>query len=184
MEAMKVMENNNEEEEMRYKSTEKVEFPPMKVKFRGHLWTLQKARDQLSIYLNILGFGKGGTRKFKEAADEPDSWPDEHAFESFEHPSYANMATINDVIESLLQYHGFDANTHPFTIEEPKTPPPKRAKKAKKRVVIAEEQESDDPNDNSINRELDDVEAGPSGLMKLCGKTISEKEKVSWNWMV
>ena len=47
MEAMKVMENdNNEEEEMRYKSTEKVEFPPMKVKFRGRLWTLQKARDQ------------------------------------------------------------------------------------------------------------------------------------------
>ena len=65
MEAMKVMENDNDdEEEMRYKSTEKVEFPPMKVKFRGCLWTLQKARDQLSIYLNILGFGKGWTRKF------------------------------------------------------------------------------------------------------------------------
>ena len=74
------------------------------------------------------------------------------------------MATINDVIESLLQYHGFDANTHPFTIEEPKTPAPKRAKKAKKRIVIDEEQERFDPNDNSINRELDEVEAGPSGL--------------------
>ena len=60
MEAMKLMENdNNEEEEMRYKSTQKVEFPPMKVKFRGRLWTLQKARDQLSVYLNILGFVKG-----------------------------------------------------------------------------------------------------------------------------
>ena len=45
LEAMKVMGN---EEEMRYKTTEteKVEFPTIKVKFKGRLWTVQKARDQ------------------------------------------------------------------------------------------------------------------------------------------
>ena len=64
MEAIKVLDNDNEEEKMRYKSTAKVEFPPMKVNFGGLLRTLKKARDQLSIYLNILGFGKGWTRKF------------------------------------------------------------------------------------------------------------------------
>ena len=79
MEAMKVIDNDDEEEKMRYKSTAKVEFQPTKLNFRSRL-QIKKPRDQLSIYLNILGFGKGGTMKFKEAADEPDGWPDEHAF--------------------------------------------------------------------------------------------------------
>ena len=174
MEAMKVMDN---EEKMRYKTTEKVEFPPMKVKFKGRLWTVKKARDQLSTYLNIIGFGKGGTKKFKEAADEPDGWPDEHSFETFEHPSYANMNVVNDVIESLLKHHGVDANTHPFLAEEPETPPSKRTKRKFKRVPINEDNENDDPNDNSINEDANDdddveMEAGTNT------RTIGKKRKL------
>ena len=151
LEAMKLMDH--EEEEMRYKSTEKVKFPAMKVKFKGRLWTLQKARDQLSIYLNILGFGKGGTKKFKVVSDEPDGWPDEQSFEAFEHPSYANMSTVNDIIESLLKYHGFDAKTHPFIVDEPKTPPPKKRKRkeAKKTTFEEDEDDENDANENSFN---------------------------------
>ena len=80
----------------------------MKVKLKGSLWTVQNARDQLSTYLNISGFGKGETKKFKEATDEADGWPDEHSFETFEHPSYANMDDVNNIKESLLKHDGFD----------------------------------------------------------------------------
>ena len=40
-----------------FKTSQKVDFPPMEVKFKGQLWTTKKARMQLSTYLNILGFG-------------------------------------------------------------------------------------------------------------------------------
>ena len=156
LEAMKVMDN---EEEMSYKTTERVEFPPMKVKFKGHLWTLQKARDQLITYLNIVGFGKGGTKKFKEAADEPDGWPDQHSFETFEHPSYANMNAVNDVIESLLKHHGVDAYKHPFLVEEPETPPSKKNKKKVKKVPINMDDEIEDPNDNTLDEAASDDNA-------------------------
>ena len=64
---------------------------------------------------------------------------------------------MNDIIESLLKHHGFDANTHPFLVEEPETPPAKRNIKVK-RVSINEDNENDDPNDNSINNEDANVE--------------------------
>lgn len=109
MEAMKNMENEDNE----YNTTQKITFPPMFVKYKGRRWTLEKARDQLQIYLNILGFGKGGSRKYRVEADEPGGWPDEHSFVDFLHPSYAKMDTIDSIIESLLQFHGYDANNHP-----------------------------------------------------------------------
>ena len=34
-------------------------------------------------------------------------------FVDFLHPSYAKMDTIDSIIESLLQFHGYDANNHP-----------------------------------------------------------------------
>jgi hypothetical protein len=49
------------------------------------------------------------------AALEPEGWPDEHSFVAFEHPSYANLNTANDIIEGILGYHGFDAKYHPYT---------------------------------------------------------------------
>ena len=52
MEVMKTMED----EDLKYKTTQQIRFPPMFAKFKGRRWTLERARDQLQIYLNILGF--------------------------------------------------------------------------------------------------------------------------------
>ena len=46
IQAMKGMEH--EGGGLGYKSTERLEFPPMEVKFKGQLWTAQKARKQLN----------------------------------------------------------------------------------------------------------------------------------------
>ena len=69
LEAMKLMDNDDQWT-MRNKTTEEVFFPIFKVKFKGRLWTLQKARDQLGCVLYVLGFGNRGIKKFKFAADE------------------------------------------------------------------------------------------------------------------
>lgn len=165
IEAMKVMEN--QQDAQNYKTTEKISFPAMKVKFKGRRWSLQAAREQLSIIMNILGFGKGGTKKFKVAAHEPEGWPDEHSFVVFDHPSYANLRTANDIIEGILGFHGIDAKSHPYTGEEPKTPPPKKkkAKAVEKRVQV--EENLIDPNDNSITSDEEEAlpVAGPSRIV-------------------
>jgi hypothetical protein len=151
VQAMKAMDD--EPEGLRYKTTETVVFPPMKVKFKGRRWNIQAAREHLTIYLNILGFGKGGTRKYKEPTDEPDGWPDEHAFVTFEHPAYSKLDMANDIIESLLHHHGIDARSHPYVGQEPKTPPPKTKKRKRKVQEEEEEEEEADPNDNSIRED-------------------------------
>ena len=102
MEAIKVMGSEEEDEDMRFKTSEQVVFPPFRVKFKGRLWTTLKAREELGIILSILGFGKGGSRKFNIAADEPAGWPDEHSFETFEHPSHTSLKVANEIIESLF----------------------------------------------------------------------------------
>ena len=120
----------NDSDGLSYKTSETVSFPAMKVKFKGRRWTLQAAREQLGVYMNILGFGRGGCKKYKEPADEPEGWPDAHSFVTFEHPVYATLDTINEIIESILDFHGVDAYKHPYTGEEPISPPRKKKRVA------------------------------------------------------
>ena len=153
VEAMKVMDTL--EEPIAFKTTEhdqKISFPPFEVKFKGQLWTAQKARGALIKMLNILGFGKGGSKSFKVATDEPEGWPDEYSFDVFEHPSYVKMKECNDIIESLMRYHGVDAFSHPHITEEPPTPQKRKSKGKGKRV---KETVENDPNDNSVVENLE-----------------------------
>ena len=85
---------------VKQKTTEAVHFPPKSVKFKGRYWTLEKARRQLSIYMNILG------------RSEPSGWPDRHSFVDFHHPSYAKIDTINNIIVGILDFHGYDVVNH------------------------------------------------------------------------
>merc|ERR1712240_748686 len=65
-------------------------------------------------------------------------------------------------IESLLEYYGKDAKTHPYIEEEPKTPEKKSRKRKRateKDPVVEEDIEEDiDPNDNSFAQ--DDANEG------------------------
>ena len=169
-----------------FKTSEQVVFPPFRVKFKGRLWTTMKAREELGIILAILGFGKGGSKKFNNAADEPAGWPDEHSFEAFEHPSYTSRKVANEIIEALFTHYGMDPYTHPFTMEEPATPT-----KKKKRARALSNQENtvavDDPNDNSVQEE-EDAEEEPVVKKRKLGeyemireKNIAEREEMARN---
>ena len=136
---------NMESDDLKYMTTEKVKFPPMFAKFKGRRWTLGRARDQLLIYLNILGFGKGGSRKYRVREDEPEGWPDEHSFVEFDHPSYAKLSTINDIIESLLNFHGYGDSIETHHIDdEPELAP----KENKRRKTMPDNQNSLQPEEN------------------------------------
>ena len=155
VEAMKAMDAV--QEDLKYRTTEVVSFPPFMVKFRGRRWNIKIAREQLAIILNILGFGKGGTKQYQKAADEPAGWPDEHSFVTFTNPANANLKTASDIIESVLSYHGIDAYNHPFLGSEP-SPPTERIRKRKRTAVppvfIPRDEEEDiNENDNSIGSE-------------------------------
>ena len=133
-----------------------------------------------------LGFGKGGTKKFKVTSDEPEGWPDAHSFEAFEHTSYANMKVANDIIESVLRHHGIDAYNHPFTTEEPEPPVPARRRKRKAKEPTNENEDVEDENDNSVHdddeeEELVDSVSQAAKKRKTCpyeqlrGRNIAER---------
>ena len=154
IEAMKSVDQEVERVK-EYKTTERVEFPPMDVKFKGQLWTHKKARSYLTTCLNILGFGKGGNKKFQNPDDEPEGWPEEHSFESLGHPSHATLNVANDIITSLMSYHGFNADSHPFEAAEPEPAAKKRKKSKKATTCTVDEELVLDDNDNSFHEESD-----------------------------
>ena len=187
MEAIKVMGSEEEDEDMRFKTSEQVVFPPFRVKFKGRLWTTLKAREELGIILSILGFGKGGSRKFNIAADEPAGWPDEHSFETFEHPSHTSLKVANEIIESLFTHYGLDPYSHPFTLEEPATP---TRKKKRARALNNQDKTVDDPNDNSVEEEVDTEEEPVVNEVKrrklgeyeiIRERNIAEREELARN---
>ena len=55
----------------------------------------------LRTYLNILGFGKNGPKKYGESADKPVEWPDCLSFETFKGPNYA---TIKDELHFGINF--------------------------------------------------------------------------------
>ena len=98
---------------------------------------------------------RGGTKSFQNPDDKPEGWPEEHSFQKLGHPSHATLDVSNDIIISLLSFHGFDADTHPFEAIEPE-PAPKKRKKSQKATTFIEDEEQEqevDPNDNSIHDE-------------------------------
>ena len=140
------------------------------MKFKGHNWNHKTARDQLSVFMNVLGFGKGGDRKFKKASDEPEGWPDEYSFITFEHPGHASLEMATRIIESLFNHHGLDANNHPYVEPEPAVSPSKKSRKRKRALPVSDHEEDglddqavdqnenwasgDDDGDNRDNEEV------------------------------
>ena len=172
-ELLESMTNTESDGDLKFMTTEKVKFPPMFAQFKGRRWTLGRARDQLLIYLNILGFGKGGSRKYKVAEDELEGWPDEHSFVEFAHPSYAKLSTINDIIESLLCFHGYGDSIETLHIEdEPESPP----KANKRRRIIVENQNTLQQEANENLEEVEDENENTAELEELENDDEAEVE--------
>ena len=118
---------------------------PFKDAERG--WNNDVVVDQAALYLNILGYGKGGNKslsdtKFKKA-EKPEWWDDDNNFQKYSHPSKAKMKVNEDVIESILIHYGYDPLTH---CEHP-DPKVRKQKKSLKKTskILGESVLEDDP---------------------------------------
>ena len=89
-------------------------FAPFKEKKMG--WTKENVSEQLTLYLNILGYGVGGDKslvktKFK-TANKPVWFPASVDFDSYTHPSHGKLHENEDIIESILKHFGLDPLKH------------------------------------------------------------------------
>ena len=72
-------------------------------------------------YLNLLEYGPGGRRSFvdskHEKAEKHEFWPDSLSFEKYSYPGAASIKEYEDLIESILDFYGYDKKTHCYFSE-------------------------------------------------------------------
>ena len=130
-------------------SNKKFHLPKLAVPFKdtSRGWNTEVAQDQATLYLNILDYGLGGTKRLVDTkyktAEKPEWWDDDNNFEKYSHPSKAKVKVNEDVIKSILTHHNYDVNTH---CEFPPQKEKKlRGKKKQAEKVLGESLIEDDP---------------------------------------
>ena len=108
---------------------------PFKDKRRG--WNKSTARDQAQLFLNLLEYEQGGrkslvTTKYK-TAEKPKFWPDSISFDKYDHPSSEGVSANEDLIESILEFHGYNIQTH---CHSPKKQQKKKRQTKKKKKIL------------------------------------------------
>jgi hypothetical protein len=133
---------------------------PFKDKHCG--WNKHVARDQTLLYLNVLNYGCGGEHTLKDTkhkkAEKPKWWPNSLNMDKYPHPSQASISANEDIIESILQYYGYDISTHCHTRKQFKQ---LGAKKRKAKKTLSMSIVEDDPSIVSVD--FDSDKARPRG---------------------
>ena len=101
------------------KSTRPLTLPPLFAPFKDEKkgWTKSNVAEQVTLYINLLGYGYGGDKTFVASTKHKDSskpewFPDSISYENYTHPSKAKITENEDVIESIFKHHGLDIKTH------------------------------------------------------------------------
>ena len=111
--------NEDVETKLELKSTRPLILPPLFAPFKDVKkgWTKSNVADQVTLYINLLGYGIGGDKTFAsytkhKNSTKPDWFPDTISYEKYTHPSKAKLNENEDVIESIFKHFGLDINTH------------------------------------------------------------------------
>ena len=105
-------------------------LPKLPCKFLGDHWNLNVAQNVIMEILNCLGFGHGGTHKYKsQDGYKPPGWPLTVAFD-FKHPWELKYDGLNEAIQSLLEFRGLDPfqHHHSDSVVQPKAKRPRKTK--------------------------------------------------------
>ena len=84
-------------------------------------WTGNVPYQNLMIYMQVLGFGRSGNKKYKNEDDKPEGWPSTVSFTDSVHPSYLSKDAITQVIEGLLKHRNINPRTY-FLETAPQNP--------------------------------------------------------------
>lgn len=145
-----MMENVDIDDKYKFKSTS-TSLPPLCSKFRGPSWNTRVARQEVSKYFAILGFGKKGT-KYTDNSNVPDFWPDSLAYSTFQHPSKEKLDTLNIIMEAILLHFQLDPETHHTEIlpeVDLSKPVRKKKKPAKSKQFIDSNSDGEDDKEES-----------------------------------
>ena len=134
---------------------------PFKDKHCG--WNKHVARDQTLLYLNVLNYGCGGEHTLKDTkhkkAEKPKWWPNSLNLDKYPHPSQASISANEDIIESILQYYGYNISTHCHTRKQFKQLGAKKRKANKTLSISIVEDDS-----SIVSVEFDSDKARPRGI--------------------
>ena len=109
----KIEELSQSQEDHKY--TRLVPYPRLPVQFKSKNWTWKIARQVLSEYLEVEGFGKGSTKRYGKPQDEPENWPDTIGWVGFKGPSHVRLESCNEIIQSFLEGRQIDPNSYHLT---------------------------------------------------------------------
>ena len=175
-----------------------IHFPPLERKFDGPTWDFQFAKNTVTQWFTILGYGRYGSKKYKKEQDEPPFWPDSESWTTFEHPSYSNLETINKILRSMMEFYGLNPETHHTEVINPDEPIRKKQKRRNKKTLKAQkksqsfvEEDSDSEvvlSDMELNDQNEDptttteastttTPSGPASTSTPTSTTTSKKAK-------
>ena len=101
--------------QINHKYTRLISYPRLPVQFKSKKWTWKIARQVLSEYLEVEGFGKGSNKCYGRIEDEPDHWPDTIGWVGFKGPSHVKLESCNEIIQSFLEGRQVDLYSYHLT---------------------------------------------------------------------
>ena len=104
----KLCELNNSSEKPKYTGEFVSWIPPLPVKFKSEHWNWKVAREQLTIYLSIDGFGPNGDKRYMIPSDKPEFWPPGISWTNFPYPGKCSFDDCNTIIEAMLSHFQID----------------------------------------------------------------------------
>ena len=84
-------------------------FPPLTHKFMGPSWKWNVAQENLQVYFNVMGFGRGSPKEFGKESSKPDWWPQSDSdakllWQNFKHPTYTSFEHCNLLLNCIFDF--------------------------------------------------------------------------------
>ena len=127
-----------------------VVFPPLSHKFGSPSWTWSVAPENLKVFFNVMGFGRGSKKEFGKEESRPEWWPEDDSDAklirtNYKHPSYTSLEHCNILFRSIFAFYGLDEETF-FTNDGSRIGRKKRVMRKTSRQLIDDNNTSSDEN--------------------------------------
>ena len=126
-------------------------FPPLTHKFKGPAWKWNIAQENLQVYFNVMGFGRGSSKEFGKESSKPDWWPNSDTdaklqWTRYKHPTHTTFEHCNLLLNCIFDFYNIDKESHFVTAGSASgsaSGSKKRLKKKTSRRIIDDDAESE-----------------------------------------
>ena len=145
----------------KYEMYHPIIFPPLSHKFGSPSWTWSVAQENLKVFFNVMGFGRGSQKEFGKEESRPEWWPEDDSnakliWTNYKHPSYTSLEHCNILFRSIFEFYGLDEETF-FSNDGGRIGRSKRVKRKTSRRFIDDDSSSSEENtgdNDAIHNEL------------------------------